>query len=51
MFAQAAATILGRERMGWRQRVHDERALRLIQVDAVVDKMENLFRHRGFKTL
>ena len=50
VFAQAAATILGRERMGWRQRVHDERALRLIQVDAVVDKMEQLFRHRGFKT-
>lgn len=51
VFAQAAATLLGRERMGWRQRVHDERALRLIQVDAVVDKMEKLFRHRGFKTL
>jgi len=51
VFAQAAATILGRERMGWRQRVHDERALRLITVDAVVDRMEQLFRHRGFKTL
>ena len=53
VFAEAAATILGRgpERIGWRQRVHDERALRLIQVDAVVDKMEKLFRHRGFKTL
>ena len=50
VFAEAAATILGRERMGWRQRVHDERALRLIQVDAVVDKMEKLFRHHGFKT-
>jgi len=48
VFAQAAATILGRERMGWRQRVHDERALRLITVDAVEDKMEALFRHRGF---
>jgi len=51
VFAEAAATILGRERMGWRQRVHDERALRLITVDAVVDRMEQLFRHRGFKTL
>jgi len=49
VFAQAAATILGRERVGWRQRVHDERALRLITVDAVVDKMEQLFRHRGFQ--
>ena len=51
VFAQAAATILGRERMGWRQRVHDERALRLIQADAGVDKMEQLFRHRGFQSL
>jgi heptosyltransferase I len=51
VFAEAAATILGRERMGWRQRVHDERALRLITVEAVVDKMEQLFRHRGFKPL
>lgn len=50
VFAEAAATILGRERMGWRQRVHDERALRLITVDAVVGKMEKLFEHRGFKT-
>lgn len=49
VFAEAAATILGRERMGWRQRVHDERALRLITVDAVVDKIEDLFRHRGFQ--
>jgi len=49
VFAEAAATILGRQRMGWRQRVHDERALRLIQVDAVVDKIERLFEHRGFK--
>ena len=49
VFAEAAATILGRERMGWRQRVHDERALRLITVDAVVAKIEQLFEHRGFK--
>jgi len=49
VFAQAAATILGRERMGWRQRVHDERALRLITVDAVADRMEKLFEHRGFE--
>lgn len=49
VFAQAAATILGRERMGWRQRVHDERALRLITVDAVVDRIERLFEHRGFR--
>lgn len=51
VFAEAAATILGRgaERIGWRQRVHDERALRLITVDAVVDKIERLFEHRGFK--
>jgi heptosyltransferase I len=51
VFAQAAATILGRGpgRIGWRQRVHDERALRLITVDAVVDKMEKLFEHHGFK--
>jgi heptosyltransferase I len=49
VFAEAAATILGRERMGWRQRVHDERALRLITVDAVVDRMERLFEHRGFR--
>jgi len=51
VFAEAAATILGRgpERIGWRQRVHDERALRLITVDAVVDKIEKLFEHRGFK--
>ncbi|MDH5220228.1 MAG: glycosyltransferase family 9 protein [Betaproteobacteria bacterium] len=51
VFDEAAATILGRERMGWRQRVHDERALRLITVDAVVGKMEKLFEHRGFKRL
>jgi heptosyltransferase I len=51
VFAEAAATILGRgpERIGWRQRVHDERALRLITVDAVVDRIERLFEHRGFK--
>jgi len=49
VFAEAAATILGRERVGWRQRVHDERALRLITVDAVVDKLDKLFEHRGFK--
>jgi heptosyltransferase I len=49
VFDQAAATILGRERMGWRQRVHDERALRLITVDAVVDKIEQLFAQRGFQ--
>jgi heptosyltransferase I len=49
VFAEAAAAILGRERMGWRQRVHDERALRLITVEAVVDKIEQLFAHRGFK--
>ena len=51
VFAQAAATILkrGPERMGWRQRVHDERALDLITVDAVVDKIEKLFEHLGFK--
>ncbi len=48
-FAEAAATILGRERVGWRQRVHDERAMRLITVDAVVDRIEQLFIHRGFK--
>ncbi len=48
-FAEAAATILGRERVGWRQRVHDERAMRLITVDAVVDRIEKLFTHRGFK--
>jgi heptosyltransferase I len=51
VFAEAAATILGRSHMGWRQRVHDERALRLITVDAVADKMEKLFTHRGFKPL
>jgi heptosyltransferase I len=49
VFAEAAATILGRQRMGWRQRVHDERALRLISVDSVAAKMEALFQHRGFK--
>jgi heptosyltransferase I len=49
VFAEAAATILGRERMGWRQRVHDERAVRLITVDAVVAKMEQLFEQHGFK--
>jgi len=51
VFAEAAATILkrGPERIGWRQRVHDERAVQLIQVDAVVDKLEKLFEHRGFK--
>jgi heptosyltransferase I len=51
VFAEAAATILGRERMGWRQRVHDERALRLITVEAVVGKIEALLEHRGFKPL
>jgi hypothetical protein len=29
--------------------VHDERALRLITVDAVVDKMDKLFDNRGFQ--
>jgi heptosyltransferase I len=51
VFAEAASTLLGRERMGWRQRVHDERALRLITVDAVADKIEKLFRQRGFQPL
>jgi heptosyltransferase I len=51
VFAEAAASILGRGpgRIGWRQRVHDERALQLIKVDDVVDKLEKLFEHRGFK--
>jgi heptosyltransferase I len=49
VFAEAAATILGRSSMGWRQRVHDERALRLITVEAVADKIEKLFEHRGFQ--
>jgi heptosyltransferase I len=49
VFAEAAATILGRSSMGWRQRVHDERALRLITVEAVADKIEKHFEHRGFQ--
>ncbi|HUG76527.1 MAG TPA: glycosyltransferase family 9 protein [Burkholderiales bacterium] len=49
VFALATASILGRERMGWRERLHDERAVRLITVEAVVDKIERLFEHRGFK--
>jgi heptosyltransferase I len=49
VFAEAAATILGRSSMGWRQRVHDERALRLITVEAVADKIEKLFEPRGFQ--
>lgn len=53
VFAEAAATILKREpgRIGWRQRVHDERAMRLIKVDDVVGKLELLFEHRGFQRL
>lgn len=53
VFAEAAQTILGRgvERLGWRSRVHDARALRLIRVDAVVDRIEALFQHRGFQPL
>jgi heptosyltransferase I len=51
VFAEAAATILkrGPQRTGWRQRVHDERAMRLIEVHAVVEKLEQLFAQRGFK--
>ncbi len=51
VFAEAATTILGRHpsRVGWQKKVHDERALRLIKVDAVVDKLDQLFEHRGFK--
>jgi len=51
VFAEAAATILqrGPQRIGWRQRVHDESAVRLITVDGVVDKIEKLFEHRGFE--
>ncbi len=50
VFDQAVATLLHRDpqRVGWRQRVHDPRALRLITVDAVVAKLEALFRHYGF---
>lgn len=53
VFAEAAQTILGRgvERLGWRSRVHDARALRLIRVEAVVDRIEALFQHRGYKPL
>jgi heptosyltransferase I len=51
VFAEAAATILGRgvERLGWHSRVHDARALRLIRVDAVVDRLEALFADRGYQ--
>lgn len=51
VFAEAATTILGRapERVGWQKKVHDERALQLIKVDAVVDKLDRLFEHRGFE--
>jgi heptosyltransferase I len=51
VFAEAAATILHRapESLGWHERVHDPRAPRLIEVDAVVARMEKLFEHRGFK--
>ena len=51
VFAEAATTILGRHpsRVGWQKKVHDERALQLIKVDAVVDKLDQLFEHCGFK--
>jgi heptosyltransferase I len=51
VFAEAAATILHRapESLRWHERVHDPRAPRLIEVDAVVARMEKLFEHRGFK--
>ncbi len=51
VFDEAAATILKQapERLGWRQRVHDPRAVQLIQVDDVVDKLETLFEHCGFE--
>ncbi len=50
VFAQAAAKILkrGPERIGWRRRVHDRRAVQLIKVEDVVDKLDELFAHRGF---
>lgn len=51
VFAEAAATILKRapQQIGWHERLDDERALRLITVQAVVDKIEKLLEHRGFK--
>jgi heptosyltransferase I len=51
VYAEAAAAIMGRgpERLGWRLRVHHERAVRLIQVDAAVQMLERLFAHLGFK--
>lgn len=51
VFDQAAATILKQapERLGWRQRVHDQRAVQLIEVQDVLDKLEGLFAHRGLK--
>lgn len=51
VFAEAATTILGRrpDRVGWQKKVHDERALQLIRVDAVVDKLEQLFEHLRFE--
>jgi heptosyltransferase I len=51
VFAEAATTILKRapEQIGWHERVDDERALQLIRVEAVVDRLERLFAERGFK--
>jgi heptosyltransferase I len=51
VFAEAAASFLGRGagQPGWRVRVHDVRAMRLIRVEAVVDRLEALFADRGYR--
>ncbi len=49
VFDEAVRTILKRQPEGvsWRQRVHDDRAMRLIQVQDVVDRLRALFADRG----
>lgn len=49
VFPEAAATLLGRSagRVGWHERVHDARAVQLIRVEDVVDRLEGLFAHHG----
>jgi heptosyltransferase I len=51
VFAEVAATILKRapQQIGWHERVDDARALQLIRVDDVVDKLDKLFAQRGLK--
>lgn len=50
VFQEAVRTILNKppEGVSWRQRVHDDRAMRLIQVPKVIERLTALFHDRKY---